>query len=372
MKIMMSSRPYIKDYFVEALGLLSKLISTPSLSLEEDKTAQLIELFFKSKGIPTERSGNNIWAKNRFFDQTKETILLNSHHDTVKANAGYTKDPHDPIVEDGKLFGLGSNDAGGCLVSLILTFVHFYEKQDLPYNIILAATAEEENSGVGGVASILEEVKQTNFAIVGEPTEMNMAVAEKGLMVLDCKVKGEAGHAARDVGTNAIYEAMSDIDWFKNFQFDKESNFLGLINMSVTMISAGYQHNLIPDVCEFVVDVRTTDCYTNEEVLDIIQKNVSCEVKARSTRLKPSGLPPEMPIFQAAQRLGIKQFGSPTTSDQAVMDFPSLKMGPGKSERSHTADEFIYLREIEDGIEGYIALLEELFKKMNKKRLTFE
>lgn len=363
----MSSQPYFKSYYEEALELLSKLISTPSLSKEEDRTAQLIERFLDSKGIPTQRSGNNVWAKNKFFEDSKETILLNSHHDTVKANAGYAKDPHSPIIEDEKLYGLGSNDAGGCLVSLILTFIHFYEQKDLPYNLVIAGTAEEEISGIGGVESILEELKPINFAIVGEPTEMNMAVAEKGLMVLDCKANGKAGHAARDVGTNAIYEAIPDIEWFKSYQFDNESEFLGPIKMSVTVISSGLQHNVIPDTCEFVVDVRTTDAYTNEEVLGIIQRNVSCEVTARSTRLKPSGLPSEMPIFQMAEKLGIKQFGSPTTSDQAVMDFTSLKMGPGKSERSHTADEFIYLREIEEGIAGYIRLLEVLFKEMNKK-----
>lgn len=358
----MSSQRYIKKYYEEALDLLSKLISIPSLSGEEDETAQLIERFFEGKGIPTERSGNNIWVKNKYFDDGKETILLNSHHDTVKANASYSKNPHMPIIEDQKLYGLGSNDAGGCLVSLILTFAHFYELTDLPYNLILAATAEEENSGTGGVESILKELKPINFAIVGEPTEMNMAVAEKGLMVLDCKTKGKAGHAARDVGTNAIYEAFSNIEWFKSYHFDKESEFLGPIKMSVTMISSGSQHNVIPDTCEFVVDVRTTDAYTNEEVLDIIRENVSCEVKARSTRLRPSGLSSEMPIYTVAQKLGIIQFGSPTSSDQALMDFPSLKMGPGKSERSHTADEFIYLREVEEGIEGYIKLLDKLFE----------
>lgn len=359
----MSSQPYIEQYFEEALGLLSKLISIPSLSREEDKTAQMLRRFFESKGIPTERRGNNIWAKNRCFDDSKETILLNSHHDTVKANAGYSKDPHTPIIENEKLYGLGSNDAGGCLVSLLLTFVHFYEKENLPCNLVCAATAEEENSGLGGVESILEDLKPINFAIVGEPTEMNMAVAEKGLMVLDCKAQGKAGHAARDVGTNAIYAALSDIEWFRTYQFDKESKILGQIKMSVTMVNAGYQHNLIPDICQFVVDIRTTDVYTNEEILDIVRKNISCEVKARSTRLKSSGLSSEMPIYKVAKKIGIKQFGSPTTSDQAVMGFPSLKMGPGKSERSHTADEFIYLKEIEEGIEGYIILLDTFFQE---------
>lgn len=357
----MSVPPYIDLYFKEAVHLLSLLICEESLSGNEDKTASLIKEHLESKGITCQRSGNNVWAKNNYFDPDKKTILLNSHHDTVKPNVGYTMDPFDPVVKDEKLFGLGSNDAGGCLVSLIETFIHFNERE-LPYNLVLAATAEEEKSGKGGIESILSELKPVEFAIVGEPTEMKMAVAEKGLMVLDCLVAGSSGHAARDQGVNAIYEALKDIEWFRNFRFEKESEFLGPIKMSVTMVNAGYQHNVVPDRCEFVVDVRTTDAYSNEQVLKVIQDRVSCEVKARSTRLKPSSLPDHMPIFQLAAALDIQQFGSPTTSDQALMDFPSLKMGPGKSERSHTADEFIYLKEIEEGISGYINLLEALFK----------
>lgn len=349
----------MNQLYEDALDLLKQLISTPSLSKEEDKTAQILVGFLQAKDIRFNRSGNNIWARNQHFHESKLTILLNSHHDTVKPNSGYTKDPFQPIVEEGKLFGLGSNDAGGCLVSLISTFVHFYH-QELPFNLVLAATAEEENSGKGGVESILSEMGKLDYGIIGEPTEMHMAVAEKGLMVLDCKAKGVAGHAARDIGKNAIYEALQDIKWFRSFQYPKTSEYLGPIKMSVTQIQSGYQHNVIPDTCDFVVDVRTTDAYTNEEVLALVQEHVTCEVNARSTRLRPSHMPDASPIRKAGETLGIKVFGSPTTSDQAVIPIPTIKMGPGRSERSHTPDEFIYLKEIEDGIAGYIRLLEEL------------
>jgi len=357
----MGTPPYIEEYYEEALALLTKFIEMPSMSGEEEGTASIIEAFLEEKEIPFQRKGNNIWAKNQSFDPTKPTILLNSHHDTVKPNAGYTKDPYQAVIDDGKLFGLGSNDAGGCLVSLILTFIHFYEKEDLPYNLILAATAEEENSGKNGVESILNEVKPIVFGMVGEPTEMKMAVAEKGLLVLDCSAKGTSGHAAREVGMNAIYEAIPDIEWFRNFKFEKESEYLGPIKMTVTMVNAGYQHNVIPDSCDFVVDIRTTDAYSNEEVFDIVRSNIKSEVKARSFRLNSSHLPDHLAISIAADQLGIQKFGSPTCSDQAIMDFPTFKMGPGKSERSHTADEFIYLKELKEGIQGYVRLLEELF-----------
>lgn len=362
----MNTQASINTYYDEALALLSRLIETPSLSKEEDKTAAIIVDFFSAKGIPTKRQGNNIWAVNEHFDSSKPTILLNSHHDTVKANSGYTMDPFSPTQKDGKLHGLGSNDAGGCLVSLILTFVHYYA-QSIPYNLVLAATAEEENSGEGGVSSILEELKPIEFAVVGEPTEMNMAVAEKGLMVLDCYAKGKAGHAARQTGNNAIYLAMEDMGWIKGYAFEKESQHLGPIQMTTTMIEAGYQHNVIPDTCHFVVDVRTTDAYTNQEVIEVINQNLQSEVKPRSFRLNSSFLPENMSISKVADELGIKKFGSPTCSDQAVMDFPSFKMGPGKSERSHTPDEFIYLDEIRNGIAGYINLLQQLFNSQIKE-----
>ena len=347
------------DVHKQAISLLEQLIATPSMSKEEEQTARIIHQFFQAQGIVPNQSGYNICVKNKFYDPAKPTVLLNSHHDTVKPNKGYTRDPFTPAIEDGKLYGLGSNDAGGCLVSLIHAFLHFYET-DLPYNLIMAATAEEENSGRGGVESILSELGSLDYGIIGEPTEMKMAVAEKGLMVLDCTAKGVAGHAARDIGKNAIYEALTDIQWFRTYQYPNTSEYLGPIKMSVTQIQSGYQHNVIPDTCEFVVDVRTTDAYTNEEVLDLIGQHVSCEVKARSTRLRPSQMPEGSPVRKAGEQLGIDVFGSPTTSDQAVIPIPTIKMGPGRSERSHTPDEFIYLEEIEKGIAGYIALLDQL------------
>ncbi|HEY9116798.1 MAG TPA: M20/M25/M40 family metallo-hydrolase, partial [Roseivirga sp.] len=285
----------------------------------------------------------------------------NSHHDTVKPNAGYSKDPFKAIIEEDKLYGLGSNDAGGCLVSLIATFLHFYE-EEMPYNIILLASAEEEISGKNGVALALPELGEIDFGIVGEPTLMQMAVAEKGLMVLDCSVKGKAGHAARDEGENAIYKALPIIDWFKTFHFEQESEWLGPIKMSVTQVNSGTQHNVVPDLCQFVVDVRTTDVMSNQEVLEFIQRSVNCEVVARSTRLNPSSIPADHPIVKAGESLEMSKYGSPTLSDQALMPFPSLKLGPGDSARSHTADEYIYLKEIEEGIELYIELLNRFLK----------
>lgn len=339
-----------------AISLLKQLIETPSLSREEDKTADLIESLLKSEGVETKRIQNNIWAKNRHFDASKPTLLLNSHHDTVKPNAGYTKDPFKAIVEDGKLYGLGSNDAGGCLVSLMATFLHFYEAE-MPCNIILLASAEEEISGKNGVSLALPELGAIDFAIVGEPTLMQMAVAEKGLMVLDCTVKGKSGHAARNEGENAIHKALPIIQWFENFDYEQESKWLGPIKMTVTQINAGTQHNVVPDTCQLVVDVRTTDVMSNQEVLEFIQRSVDCEVVARSTRLNPSSIPADHPIVKAGQALGMSQYGSPTLSDQALMPFPSLKLGPGDSARSHTADEYIHLKEIEEGIELYIELI---------------
>ena len=340
----------------QAISLLKQLIEIPSLSREEDKTADLIESLLKSNGVETERLQNNIWAKNKQFDASKPTLLLNSHHDTVKPNAGYTKDPFKAIVEDGRLYGLGSNDAGGCLVSLLATFLHFYEEK-WPYNIIFLASAEEEISGKNGIALALPELGKIDFAMVGEPTLMQMAVAEKGLMVLDCSVKGKAGHAARNEGENAIYKALPIIDWFQNYRFEKESDWLGPIKMSVTQVNSGTQHNVVPDLCQFVVDVRTTDVMSNQEVLEFIQQSVDCEVVARSTRLNPSSIPAVHPIVKAGESLGMTKYGSPTLSDQALMPFPSLKLGPGDSARSHTADEYIYLKEIEQGIELYIELI---------------
>ncbi|MFY0686546.1 MAG: M20 family metallo-hydrolase [Cyclobacteriaceae bacterium] len=351
--------PELQSKYEEAFDLLKSLIATQSFSREEHGTFKILCDFFKSRVIDFDTNGLNLWLKNKHYDPSKQTILLNSHHDTVKPNKGYTKDPFSPIVEDDKLYGLGSNDAGGCLVSLIQTFLHF-NQTDLPFNLVLAVTAEEEISGKNGIASILNEIGQIDMAIVGEPTLMQMAAAEKGLMVLDCEATGEAGHAAREEGENAIYKAMRDIEWFRTYRFENESAYLGPIKMSVTQIEAGYQHNVVPDSCKFVVDVRTTDAYTNQVTLEIIQDRVACDVKARSTRLNPSGVPEASVLRQAALNLGLELYGSPTLSDQALIPAPSCKMGPGDSARSHTPDEFIYLHEIEEGIAGYIRFIEEL------------
>ena len=345
-----------------AISLLERLIATQSFSREEEYTAGLIEDELKDAGATTKRRGNNIWCCNEYFDESKETILLNSHHDTVKPNAGYTRDPFTPEIIDDKLFGLGSNDAGGCLVSLMQVFLHYHGRHDLPYNLVYAATAEEEISGRGGVESILPALPEISLGIVGEPTEIAMAVSEKGLMVLDCIVTGKAGHAARSTGINAIYEAMQDIEWVRDFEFPKVSEHLGPIKMTVTVINSGSQHNVIPDQCSYVVDVRPTDAYTNAETLEIIKKHLKAEVKERSMRLNPSAIAHDHIALRAASALGIRQFGSPTTSDQAVMPFPTVKMGPGRSERSHTPDEFIFVREIGEGIDEYIRLLDKIFE----------
>ena len=349
----------IEQLTYSATELLKKLISIESFSTHENKTADAIEGFFLQNGIKTFRKGNNVWARNAPIKiGALPTILLNSHHDTVKPNAGWTMNPFQPIVKDGKLFGLGSNDAGGALVSLIATFLHFNKKENLKYNFIIAATAEEENSGMRGVQFILSEIGKIDFAIVGEPTEMQMAIAEKGLMVLDCTAKGKAGHSARDVGENAIVNAIKDIEWFHSFKFQKVSETLGPIKMTATIINAGSQHNVIPDSCKFTVDVRTTDTYTNEETLAIIRKNVKSEIVPRSTRLQASFIDKNHLLVQKAKQSSIKTFGSATSSDMPLLKVPAVKMGPGKSDRSHTSDEFIWLKEIEDGIATYIKLLE--------------
>lgn len=347
----------IEQLIQDSKSLLASLIEIPSFSREEDKTAACIADFFADHAVDHHRIGNNVLAYNKFFDSSKPTILLNSHHDTVKPNPGYTKDPFKAIIEDGKLYGLGSNDAGGCLVSLIAAFLYYYEKENLKYNLCLLASAEEEVSGKNGVEEAFKHLEKCDFAIVGEPTLLNLAVAEKGLMVLDCEAKGESGHAAREEGINAIYEAMNDIAWFKSFRFPKESSFLGPVKMSVTLINAGSQHNVVPASCTYVVDVRMTDMYTNIEILDIIKSHVNSAVTARSTRLNPSTIAVDHPIVQSGLALGKTMYGSPTMSDQALLPIPSIKVGPGDSARSHTADEFIYLKEIEDGIRFYIDLL---------------
>ncbi|MGV3762821.1 M20 family metallo-hydrolase [Parapedobacter sp.] len=344
----------------DSTHLLRDLIRIPSFSKEENQTADTIERFLQQRGIRTFRKMNNVWAYNKFFDTNKPTILLNSHHDTVKPNTGYTRNPFSPDMADGKLYGLGSNDAGGCLVSLVATFLHFYAREGLRYNFCIAATAEEEISGTNGLELVIPDLGPLDFAIVGEPTLMQLAVAERGLMVLDCTAHGKAGHAAREEGDNAIYKALKDIEWFTSYRFPKESDEFGAIKMSVTVIHAGSQHNVVPATCEFVVDIRVTDAYRNEEVLAIIREHVSCEVKPRSVRLKPSSIPKDHPVVQAGLALGRTTYGSPTTSDQALLDIPSLKLGPGDSARSHMADEFIHLDEIGEGIALYINILDRV------------
>ncbi len=340
----------------EVIALLKQLIAMPSLSKEEKATADRIEKFLQEKGVKTHRKLNNVWAVNKHFKEELPTILLNSHHDTVKPNSGYTLNPFEAIEKEGKLFGLGSNDAGGSLMGLLATFLYFYDLTGA-YNFIFAATAEEEVSGKNGVESILAELGKIDFAIVGEPTLMQLAIAEKGLLVIDCVTQGRSGHAAREEGENAIYKALKDIHWFQTYHFPKVSETLGPVKMSVTIIHAGTQHNVVPDKCEFTVDIRITDAYKNEEVLDIIKQHVSCEVKPRSLRLTPSSIPKDHPIVKAGLQLGRITYGSPTTSDQALMNFPSLKLGPGDSARSHTADEFIYTDELKEGIELYVNML---------------
>lgn len=345
-----------------AINLLEQLIAIPSFSREEDKTAVVLQGFFKQQEIPSERKGNNVWARNRYFNSEVPTILLNSHHDTVKPNSAYTRDPFEPEIIDGKLFGLGSNDAGGALVCLLAAFLHFYEQKNLKFNLVVAATAEEEISGSEGIESIWHLLPAIDFAIVGEPTLCHMAIAEKGLMVLDCTVRGKAGHAAREEGVNSIYEAIKDIEWLRTYKFPKVSPSLGDVKMTTTVIHAGKQHNVVPAECQYTVDVRVTDQYSLEEVLETIKKNVKASVIPRSLRMRPSGIPEDHVLVRAAKKIGIPLYGSPTTSDQALIPVPSVKIGPGDSARSHTADEFIYVEEIVKGIDTYIALLSEVMQ----------
>ncbi len=344
-----------------AVDLLKELIATPSFSKQEDQTAGILCRFLGERDIVHTRVGNNVFALNKYYEEQKPTILLNSHHDTVKPNPQYTKDPFAPVVEEGKLFGLGSNDAGGCLVSLLAVFLHFYEQKNAAYNIIFAATAEEEISGTGGIEYTLPYLPKIDCAIVGEPTRMQMAVAERGLMVLDCISHGKAGHAARNEGENAIYKAIKDIDWFRTHELEKVSPLLGSSKMSVTVIETENKaHNVVPALCKFVVDTRINELYSFEEVIALIKANVSCEVQPRSTRLRSTSIALDHPLVKAGTALGRSHYGSPTTSDKALMPFPSLKMGPGDSARSHTADEYIFIEEINEGIALYINLLNQV------------
>lgn len=345
----------------KAIELLKHLISIPSFSREENETAALIASFMEKEGIHVNRKGNNVWALNAAFSKDKPTILLNSHHDTVKPNVAYTRDPFEPAEVDDKIYGLGSNDAGGCIVSLLACFMHLNKQADLKYNLVFAASAEEEISGAGGIESLLPELPPIEFAIVGEPTEMELAIAERGLMVIDCISKGRAGHAAREEGENAVYEATRDIEWFRTYRFAKVSPLLGPVKMTVTVVeTANKTHNIVPSECRFVVDIRVNELYNFEEILREIRANVQSGINPRSMRLKSSLISRDHPLVKAGLVIGRSCYGSPTTSDKALMPFPALKMGPGDSARSHMADEFIYTEEIMGGISGYIQILNKL------------
>lgn len=348
-------RPYLE--------LLKTLIRIPSFSGEEAETADVLEHFFKERKWNTFRKGNNIWTTGMRGSSDKPVVLLNAHHDTVRPNSAYSRDPFDPVQIDGKLYGLGSNDDGGPLVCLIAAFEHLMNAP-LPFQLILLASAEEENSGPGGIELALKELPEPAFALVGEPTSLQFAAAEKGLMVLDIYTTGVAGHAARDSGRNAIYEALPVIDWMRSHPFTRRSDLLGPVHMTVTQISAGIRHNQIPEACHIVADVRSNELYTNEELLAGIREAMpeGVRVEARSTRLKPSGLPSEHLASRTARALGLTTFGSPTLSDQALLTCPSAKMGPGRSERSHTADEFILIDELAQGWNLYINFIRELAK----------
>lgn len=343
---------------MDTIDLLKNMIRIPSFSRDEGAVADFLERWMLTEGFAVRRLGNNLWMESGPADG-RPTILLNAHIDTVKPASGYTRDPFTPEIEDGCLYGLGSNDDGGSLIALLETYSRLIQKEQ-PYRLIFSATAEEEVSGKGGLDLILPELGRIDFGVMGEPTGMRMAVAERGLMVLDCTAYGKSGHAARNEGVNAIYKAIEDIQWFKSHSFDRVSDFLGAVKMSVTQINAGTQHNVVPDKCTFVVDVRPNGMYTNPELLEMIKSSVSCEVKERSTRIGSSHLPMDHPAVVRGLSLGLEPFGSPTTSNQALCHFPTLKIGPGDSARSHTADEYIRLDEIADGIETYVALLDSL------------
>jgi acetylornithine deacetylase len=353
----------LHNLYTTAISLLKQLVETPSFSREEQDTAALIAAFFTRQNIPVQRLQNNVWAFNRAYDPAKPTILLNSHHDTVKPSPSYTRAPFAATEENGKLYGLGSNDAGGPLVALIATFLHFYDQDELKYNLLIAATAEEEISGRNGIEAILPSLPFIDGAIVGEPTLLQMAVAERGLIVLDGVATGKAGHAARNEGENALYKALADIETLREYTFERNSPFLGPVTVNVTVIeTANKTHNIIPSECRFTADVRVNELYTLEEVITLLQQQVSSMLTPRSIRLRSSHINEDHPLVQAGKTLGLTSYGSPTTSDKALMPFPALKIGPGDSARSHTADEFIYTEEIRNGITTYIQLLEQVLK----------
>jgi acetylornithine deacetylase len=355
------NREKILELEEKAIDLLKDLIRIPSFSKEESGTARVLREFFIDQGIPAQVHLNNVWAANLHFDPSKPSILLNSHHDTVKPNSGYTLDPFEPFEKDEKIFGLGSNDAGGSLVSLIAAFLYFYGKENLSYNLLIAATAEEEISGTGGIESLLPLLPPVDCAIVGEPTQMQMATAERGLLVIDLIAHGKAGHAAREEGINAIYLALKDIEQLRLLEFPRVSELLGPVKISITSIdTVNKAHNVVPDRCSYIADVRINELYTHEEVLEIISSSVKSEVNPRGCRLRSTAIPAEHPLVKAGIAMGKKCFGSSTASDKALMPFPALKIGPGDSARSHTADEFIFSSEIRNGISDYIQFLNYL------------
>jgi acetylornithine deacetylase len=340
--------------------LLFSLIETPSFSREEAGTAQLLTVFLKGEGAMVENIGNNVIARFTDHDPVLPTVLLVSHHDTVKPNPGYLRDPFKPALEDGRIYGLGSNDAGGPLVCLIGAFLHYLSQPLRHFNLVLAACAEEEVSGQGGVESCLPRLGLFTCAIVGEPTSLRMAVAERGLLVVDAVCHGAAGHAARAEGVNAIYQALPDLEWIRTYQFAETSNLLGPVTMQVTMIQAGTQHNVVPAACNFTIDIRLNELYTHEEVIDLLRRHLQSIVTPRSTRLRATGLPQDHPLAKAGKSLGLESYGSPTLSDKALLPCPALKIGPGESARSHSADEYIGLSELESGLDTYIRLLSVL------------
>lgn len=340
----------------ESLTILKHLIATPSVSRSEEAVADYLYDYLKARGACPKRHFNNVWCEQPHPTEGKPTLLLNAHIDTVKPSASWTRDAFVPTLEGDRLYGLGSNDCGGGLVSLMLTFLSLRNER-LPYHLVFLASAEEEVSGKNGIEAALPLLPRIDVALVGEPTGMRPAIAEKGLMVLDCTAHGVSGHAARSEGVNAITEALRDIEWFNTYRFEKQTDLLGPVKMSVTVIQAGTQHNVIPDTCKFTVDVRANECYTNEEILHIVRQHVKCDVEPRSTRLHSSRIAPTHPLVLAALAMGRTPFGSPTLSDQALMPFPSFKMGPGDSSRSHTADEYICLSEIADALNAYRVII---------------
>lgn len=346
-----------QDYLNDAVELLQHLISTPSISRNEKAAADIMQQQMESYGLAPRREANNLWVLSPNWDATKPTLLLNAHIDTVKPAASYTRDPFAPTLEDGCLYGLGSNDCGGGLTTLLQAF-RWLTLRPQPYNLIYLASAEEEVSGKDGISRVLPLLPKIDVAIVGEPTGMQPAIAEKGLVVLDVIAHGKSGHAARNEGVNAIYEALDDMKWIRDYKFQKVSPFLGPTKMTLTVINAGTQHNVIPDTCTMLVDIRTNEYYTNEEVYEFVKEHLKSEVHAHSFRLHSSHIAPEHPLIKKCVSLGMTPYGSPTLSDQALMSFPSFKLGPGESARSHSADEFIRIDEMRHAFETYQELLD--------------